>query len=134
VKYFGEKKPKTIDVGIIATGPLVFEALKACKELDEEGVKVRLVNLATIKPLDEKIVLELAKDSRAIVTVEEHQIVGGMGSLIAEFLAKNLPTPIEFVGVKDQYGQSGNPDELVKYFKMDSEEIKRVVIKVLNRK
>jgi transketolase len=131
--FWGEKT-ETIDVGIIATGPLVFEALKACKQLEDDGVKVRLVNLSTIKPLDEKIVLELAKDSRAIVTVEEHQIVGGMGSLIAEFLAKNLPTPIEFVGVKDQYGQSGNPDELVKYFKMDSEEIKRLVIKVLNRK
>ena len=131
---FFESKGDTIDVGIVATGPLVFEALKAAKELDEEGVKVRVINLSTIKPLDEKAILNIAEDSGAIVTVEEHQIAGGMGSAVSEFLSKNKPTLMEFVGVNDQYGQSGDPEELVLHYKMDCESIKKAVARVLSKK
>ena len=130
---FYESKSDTIDIGIVATGPLVFEAIKAAKELDEEGIKVKVVNLSTIKPLDEKALIELAKEASALVTVEEHQVAGGMGSAVAEFLAKSNPVPIEFIGVHDEFGQSGKPDELVKHYKMDSDSIKKAVAKVLSR-
>jgi len=131
---FFKSQSDTIDVGIIATGPLVFEALKAANELDSEGIKLKVVNLSTIKPLDEKAILELSKEAGAIVTVEEHQIAGGMGSTIAEFLSKNNPTIMEFVGIKDRYGESGEPDELVKFFELDSDSIKKAVSKVLSKK
>lgn len=130
---FFESNSDTIDVGIVATGPLVFEALKAAKELDQEGVKVKVLNLSTIKPLDEKAIIDLAKDSNSIVTVEEHQISGGMGSAVAELLAQKHPKVIEFVGIKDRYGESGEPDELIKFFELDSESIKKAVTKVLSK-
>lgn len=124
----------TMDVGIVATGALVFEAIKAAKELDKEGVKVEVINLSTIKPLDEKGIVNLAKKTGAIVTVEEHQISGGMGSAVAELLAKKYPIPIEFIGVHDQFGQSGKPNELIEYFKMDAKSIKQAVNNILVRK
>lgn len=131
---FFESNSGTIDVGIVATGPLVFEALKAAEELDEEGVKVKVLNISTIKPLDEKAILNLAEEVKAIVTVEEHQIAGGMGSAVSEFLAKNNPKKIEFVGISDRYGESGSPDELIKFFNLDSESIKKAVQKALSIK
>ncbi len=133
-QVFFDSDGDMVDVGIIATGPIIFEALKASKKLDEDGIKVRLINLSTIKPLDEKIILEIAKDAGALVTVEEHQIVGGMGSAVAEFLAQKFPVPIEFVGVKDKYGQSGDPEEIGKFLEMDSGAIIKAVYKVLGRK
>lgn len=131
---FFQSKGDTIDVGIVATGPLVYEALKAAQELDQEGFKLKVLNLSTIKPIDEKAIVDLAKESRAIVTVEEHQIAGGMGSAVTEILSMNYPVPIEFVGIKDRFGESGEPDELIKYFKLDSSTIKQAVSKVLSRK
>lgn len=131
---FFESKGDTIDVGIIATGPLVFEALKAANELDKEGVKVKVLNLSTIKPLDEKAILNLAKESNAIVTVEEHQVAGGMGSAVSEFLSREKPTIIEFVGIKDRFGESGDPDELTSFFKLDSLSIKKAVSIILSKK
>src|SRR3990167_7222302 len=103
-------KSDTPKVGIIATGALLHKALLAAKELEEKGIEAEVMNLATIKPLDEKAIIELAKKTGRIVTVEEHQIAGGMGSTVAECLAKNFPVPIEFIGVDDQFGQSGTPD------------------------
>lgn len=129
-----ESKGDTIDIGVIATGALVHEALKAVDKLDKEGVKVKLLNLSTIKPLDEDAILDLAKKSGAIVTVEEHQKSGGMGSAVAEFLAQKNPVPIEFVGINDEFGQSGTPKELIDHFHLNQESIEKSILKVLSRK
>jgi len=122
------------EVGIIATGALVHNALMAAEELREAGVSVSVMNLATIKPLDKKAIYQFAHDVRALVTVEEHQIAGGMGSAVAEFLATQEPVPIEFVGVKDRFGQSGEPKQLVQEYGMDAAAIARAVYRVLSRK
>jgi len=121
-------------VGIIVTGSLVFQALVAAKELEVEGIKTKVLNLASIKPVDKDSILVLAKETKALVTVEEHQVAGGMGSLIAEILAENHPTPIEFIGVHDKFGQSGTPEELIKHYKMEKDSIKEAVKKILTRK
>jgi transketolase len=123
-----------LDVGIIATGALLHKALKVAHELDSHGKKVAVMNLATIKPLDEHAVIKLAHDAGAIVTVEEHQIAGGMGSAVAECLASHYPVPIEFIGVKNQFGQSGTPSELIEHYEMGEKHIKEAVHKVLLRK
>jgi transketolase len=122
------------EVAIIATGGLLHRALVAAKELESEGVKIKVMNLATIKPIDTEAIIALAKECKAIVTVEEHQIMGGMGSAVAEVLALNCPVPIEFIGVKDKYGQSGTPDELIEHYGMGKEAIKDAVQRVLKRK
>jgi transketolase len=121
-------------VGIVVTGGLMYRALLAAKELEAEGIKIKVMNIASIKPMDEKSILELAREARAIVTVEEHQIAGGMGSTVAEVLAQNYPVPIEFVGVKDMFGQSGTPDELIEHYGMGKNSIKEAVRKTLKRK
>lgn len=110
-------------VTIIATGALVYEALVAAKKLEEEGVSSIVVSLATIKPLDTKTILECVKKAPRVVTVEEHQVAGGMGSSVSEFLSQTFPVPMRFVGVEDQFGQSGDPDELIKFYGLDSEGI-----------
>ena len=121
-------------VGIIVTGGLMHRVLLAAKELEAEGVKTKVMNLATIKPIDVNAIVALAKETKRIVTVEEHQIAGGMGSAVAEVLAQNYPVFIEFIGVQDKFGQSGTPDELVEHYGMGKDSIKKAVKKVLNRK
>lgn len=121
-------------VGIIATGALLYNALLVAKDLEKKGIKVKVMNLATIKPLDEEAIVALAKEARAIVTVEEHQIAGGMGSAVSECLAKYYPTPIEFVGVQNKFGQSGTPAELVEHYEMGVSHIMKAVEKVLTRR
>ena len=121
-------------VGIIATGALVHKALLAARDLEKKGIKVKVLNLATIKPLDTAGIESLAREAGAIVTVEEHQIAGGMGSAVAEYLAQTLPAPMEFIGVHDQYGQSGTPNELLKKYGMEREDVVQAVVKVLGRK
>ncbi|MBU0612126.1 transketolase family protein [Patescibacteria group bacterium] len=121
-------------VGIIATGGLVYRALLAAKELEAEGIKTKVMNLCSIKPIDENAILKLAKETKSLVTVEEHQIAGGMGSAVAEVVARNFPVPIEFIGVKDKFGQSGTPDELIEHYGIGKDSIKEVVKKVLARK
>ena len=121
-------------VGIIATGALVHEALKAAKELEGQGIAVSVLNLCTIKPLDEEAILNLAREAGALVTVEEHQIAGGMGSAIAELVAAKNPVPIEFIGVKDQFGQSGTPAELLEHYGLTSPHIIEAAQKVIKRK
>ena len=91
------------------------------------------MNLSTIKPLDEKAVIELAQKTGRIITVEEHQIRGGMGSAVAECLAKNFPVPMEFIGVNDQFGQSGTPEELIEHYGMGTKSIIQAVTKILKR-
>lgn len=122
------------DVGIIATGALVYKALRVAEALKKEKISVKVLNVHTIKPLDEDAVLTLAKDCGALVTVEEHQIVGGLGGAISEYLATVRPTPIEFIGVYNQFGQSGTPEELIEYYGMGEFSITNAVKVVLKRK
>ena len=121
-------------VGIIVTGGLMSQALFAAKELEQEGTKTKVMNLSSIKPIDSEAIINLAKECKAIVTVEEHQIAGGMGSAVAEVIALNFPVPIEFVGVHDKFGQSGTPKELIEHYGMGKDSIKEAVKRVLERK
>lgn len=121
-------------VGIIATGALLFKAIMAARELEKKGIKIKVLNLSTIKPLDTEAVVALAREARALVTVEEHQIHGGMGSAVAECVAAHFPVPIEFVGVKDVFGQSGTPEELIEHYEMGTSHIGKAVENVLKRK
>jgi len=122
------------DVGIIATGALVHKALLVAETLKKEKISVKVLNVHTIKPLDEDAVRTLAKDCGALVTVEEHQIAGGLGGAVAEYLSAVRPTPIEFIGVRDQFGQSGTPNELIEYYGMGEFAITNAVKTVLKRK
>lgn len=131
---FSPSKGVKAEVGIIATGALLHKALVVANELEKQGNRVKVLNLSTIKPLDEHAVWTLAHEAGAIVTVEEHQIAGGMGSSVAECIAKHYPVPIEFIGVNDQFGQSGTPDELIEHYGMGEKDIKEAVKKVLLRK
>ena len=120
------------EVGIIATGALLHKAIQAAKDL-ENDTQIEVMNLATIKPLDEKGILEFAKRCKRIITVEEHQVRGGMGSAVAELLAKEFPVPIEFIGVDDQFGQSGTPEELIEHYGMGKSAIISAVKRILKR-
>lgn len=121
-------------VGIIATGPVLYNAILAAYELEKNGIKTKVMNLSTIKPIDSKAIISLAKETKAIVTIEDHQIAGGMGGAVAECLALNYPVPIEFIGVKDKFGQSGTPEELEKFYGLDTNSIIETVKKILIRK
>jgi transketolase len=125
---------KKADVGIIATGALVYKAIKAAEELKKQNITSKVLNMATIKPLDIEAVINIAKSCGAIVTVEEHQIAGGLGSAVAEVLVQNFPTPIEFIGIKDKFGQSGKPEELLEYYGMGESHIIEAARKAIGRK
>lgn len=120
-------------VAIVACGHLVYEALKAAKELSKR-IEVIVINSHTIKPLDELTIIRAAKTCGAIVTVEEHQVTGGLGGAIAECLTKNFPVPIEIVGMPDSFGESGQPDELLEKYGMKAKNIIDAVKKVIARK
>jgi transketolase len=122
------------DAAIIGCGSLLYNALLAAEELSKEGIEAMVINSHTIKPLDEKTIIEAAQKCGAIVSVEEHQVMGGLGSAIAEVLAKNYPVPQEFIGVQDRFGESGEPNELIEAFGMGVGSIKEAVKKVLARK
>lgn len=122
-------------VAIIATGALVAHALRAVRDLEEKKhIKALVINMHTIKPLDIDLIVAAAKETKAVVTVEEHQVAGGLGGVVAEVLAQNYPTPIEFIGVKDQFGQSGTPNELIEHYRMGRDAIEAAVMKVIERK
>lgn len=122
------------DVAIIGCGPLIYNAMLAAEELAKEGIDVMVVNNHTIKPMDAETIINAAKTCGAVVTVEDHQIMGGMGSAVAEILAQNYPVPIEFIGMRDRFGESGEPNELIEAFGMGKNSIKEAVKKVLQRK
>jgi len=122
------------DVLIIACGGLVYNALVAARELEKEKVSAIVLNVHTIKPLDEAKIIELAKKIGAVITVEEHQVAGGLGGAVAECLARNTPTPIEFIGMQNTFGESGSPDKLIERYGMDVAAIKHAVKKVIRRK
>lgn len=121
-------------VTVIACGPLLYNALLAAEELHKEGIAVTVINNPSVKPLDALTILESVKKTGAVVTVEEHQIAGGMGSAVAELLALECPVPIEFIGVKDSFGQSGDPTELIEHYGMGVKSIKEAIRRVIARK
>lgn len=122
------------DVTIFATGHLVWKAVEAAKQLAKEGISVELINIHTIKPLDEAAVLASAAKTGAVVTAEEHNIFGGLGESIAGLLGRKLPTPIEMVGVKDSFGESGPVPELIVKYGLDTINVINAVKTVLARK
>lgn len=119
------------DATIVGCGPLVYEALLAAKKLEKEKIRVEVINNHTIKPLDKKTILKSAKKTGALVTVEEHQIIGGLGSAVAEMITENYPVPVKRIGVRDRFGQSGNPDELIRAFGMSAGSIAKAVKEAL---
>lgn len=119
---------------IFATSYMLYYALLAAKDLEEDGVNVLVVNVATIKPLDDSGILELATQTKAVVSVEDHQAAGGLGGALAELFAKKLPTPMEFIGLQDTFAESGKPLELLEKYHMDTKAIKEAVKKAIARK
>lgn len=122
------------DVTVIACGSLVYESLIAAGGLSKEGIDVRVINCHTIKPIDEGIIINAAKETGAIVTAEEHQVHGGLGSAVAEVVSNHHAVPIEFVAIMDRFGESGDPDELMANFGVKSPNIIKAVNEVLKRK
>jgi transketolase len=122
------------DVTIIATGHLVWEALKAAEELEAQGVSAEVINIHTIKPLDEAAILESVSKTGCVVTCEEHNMLGGLGESVARVLATHHPAPQEFVAVMDSFGESGTPEELMEKYGLNNKAIIRAVDKVIKRK
>lgn len=122
------------DVVIVACGALIYNALITASELEKEKISVAVLNMHTVKPMDEGALLDVAGKTKAVVTVEEHQVMGGMGSAVCEVLARNNPMPVEMIGVQDSFGQSGNPEELIEHYGMGVESIKEAVRKAVKRK
>ena len=119
---------------ILATGYMMYYSLLAAKELEQEGIPVFVANVSSIKPLDEKTILSIVEQTKSLVTVEDHQVMGGMGSAIAEFLAKTKPSPIEFIGVQNTFAESGKPTELIEKYGMGKSSIMEAVKRVIGRK
>jgi len=122
------------DVTIFATGHLVWEAIEAGHVLAEKGIDAEIINIHTIKPLDTAAVIASAKKTGAVVTAEEHQITGGLGSVVSQTLSRECPTPIEFVGVNDSFGESGTPEQLMEKYGLTSKDIVAAALKVVARK
>lgn len=119
------------NVGIIACGPVLYQALKAAKELEKEGIGITVINMPQIKPLDTAFLLRFVKDMRAIVTIEEHQVMGGLGSAVTEFLSEHHPIKVARIGIEDRFGQSGKLQELYEEYGLTSKHIGEVVKRVI---
>lgn len=122
------------DVSIIACGHLVWKAIEAAQELAKEGIDAEVINMHTIKPLDVDAILKSVRKTRCVVTAEEHMLNGGLGDSVAQVLSQHLPTPHEYVGVNDTFGESGTPDELMTKYGIDTADVFRAVKKVIARK
>ena len=122
------------DVSIFACGHLVWKAVEAGRILEEKGISVEVINIHTVKPLDEEAVLKSLRKTKCAVTAEEHNIIGGLGDAIAQCAAKNFPVHIEYVGTKDTFGESGKPTDLLKKYGLDVPDIVSAAEKVINRK
>jgi len=122
------------DLTICATGHLVWEAIMAAGQLSELGIHARVLNIHTIKPIDSKTIIEAAQETGAIVTAEEHQIIGGLGSAIAEIIVQHNPVPMAFIGMNDRFGESGPPLELMKKFGMSAENIVSESLRLVKEK
>ena len=117
------------DATVIATGVTVSEAIKAMEELKERGINIRVIDMHTIKPIDKEIIIKSAKETKKIITVEDHNIIGGLGGAVCEVLCQEYPTKVIRMGINDSFGISGNAEELLKYFKIDKDSIIENVIK-----
>lgn len=122
------------DMAFITTGIMTAQALQAAAILGREGISARVVHVATIKPLDQELVLKAARETGAVVTAEEHSIIGGLGSAVAELLAERQPTPLKRVGINDRFGISGKADELLKYFNLTPDDLAEAAREILKRK
>jgi len=122
------------DVSIFATGHLVWKAIQACEQLEANGISAEIINIHTIKPLDTKAILDSVKKTKCVVTAEEHQENGGLGDSIAQLLSRQFPAPIEMVAVKDSFGESGTPDQLMTKYGLDTINIVEAALKVISRK
>ena len=122
------------DAAIFACGIMVYEALEAAKGLHKKGISARVINLHTVKPIDEEKIFEAARETGAIVTTEEHQLSGGFGSAVAEVVGRQFPVPVEMVGIKDRFGESGSPQELMQDFGLTRFDIVKAVERAVKRK
>jgi transketolase len=122
------------DVTIIATGHLVWEALVACEELEKQGISAEVINIHTIKPLDDEAILKSVAKTGCVVTAEEHNYLGGLGESVSRVLVQNNPVPQEFVATNDTFGESGTPDELMEKYGLNSQAIVKAAQKVMKRK
>jgi transketolase len=123
-----------IDVSIFCTGHLVWKSLEAAKQLEEKGISVEVINIHTIKPLDNDTVLSSVSKTKCAVTAEEHQMNGGLGDSIAQLLSRNIPVPVEMVAVNDSFGESGKPEQLLQKYGLDTIDVVNAVSRVLARK
>ena len=121
------------DVAIIATGALVHIALEAAQELKKNKIDASVINIHTIKPIDKQLIIQTAKETKAIVTSEDHSIIGGLGSTVAEILSENYPIKMKRIGINDKFGESGKPDELYKKYGLTKENIIKVVRSLINK-
>src|SRR3989344_5026525 len=129
--FWESKKPQVV---LFGTGPILYKALEAARALEKEKIGSIVVNVHTLKPLDEKTIIALVRQCSAVVTVEEHSVIGGLASAIAEVLAREAPTPMEFIGMQNRFGESGKPNELLEKYGMAAGDIVRAVKRVLKKK
>lgn len=122
------------DVNIIAAGIMVSYSLQAAEALKKEGIDAGVINMSTIKPLDKEAVIKAAQSSRAIVTAEEHTIIGGLGGAVSEVLVEEFPVPMKRIGIQDRFGTSGASEELLKYYGLTTEGIKKAAMELINKK
>jgi len=122
------------DVTVVACGVMVYEALIAAEMLAQEGISTQVINCHTVKPIDKETLIEAARKTKAVVTAEEHQVMGGFGSAVAEVLSQDMPVPMRFVGVQDTFGQSGAPDDLMKAYGLKAENIVQAAKEVIKIK
>jgi transketolase len=130
----GEIFRKGTNISIIATGHMLWEALEAAKILEKENINAEIINIHTIKPIDKDLIIKSAQKTNAVVTAEEHQTMAGFGSAVIEILAENYPVPIEMIGIKDTFGESGTPEELVRKYKLKASNIVEAAKRVIKRK
>lgn len=121
------------DVSIFATGHLVWEAILAGEILEKEGIDAEIINIHTIKPLDEQAILQSASKTRCVVTAEEHQLNGGLGDAVCQVLSRNMPLPVEMIGVNNSFGESGIPSQLMEKYGLNAQNIVNAVRKVISR-
>ena len=119
---------------IVATGLMVNEALEAAKELEANGIHARVINIHTIKPIDTALIVKAAQETGAIVTAEEHNIIGGLGSAVAEVISENCPVPLKRIGTMDTFGESGSPVDLMKKYGLTKENIISAVTEIMKKK
>ena len=127
----GTEIKKGDDAAIIATGMMVQKAIEAAKYLESEGIRVRVINISTIKPIDKEIIIKAAKETKGIVTAEEHSIIGGLGSMVSSVVCDKYPCKVKMIGIEDKFGESGTPDELMEKFKLTSDAISESIKEII---